>query len=191
GDGQFFWQNDDAQFVHGSFFVAAFRVLEFFNPVENLAEISRRINGQLVADVDSQNAREIAPEHGRFAIEIELALFDELAKWDDFFFRAWIDSADNRRESLLLKLDDHWTLHERRGRDDMRRVVDLAFNLAPIAHHVIASDENVRVEVDDLLPQLAIEPGHHRDDENQNRNPKRNADDRDQRDDRNEGAFRF
>src|SRR5262249_15920573 len=64
GDGKFLRQNNVAQFVERLLFVVPLCVLQAFNPVENLAEISRRVNGELVADVHPQNAREIAAEHG-------------------------------------------------------------------------------------------------------------------------------
>jgi len=37
----------------------------------------------------------------------------------------------------------------------------------PIAHHIFAFHKNVRIEIDDFLPQLPIEAGHDRDDQNQ------------------------
>src|SRR5205085_8807924 len=63
--------------------------------------------------------------------------------------------------------------------------------LTPVAHDVLAFHENVRVEINDLLPKLAIETGHHRDHQNQHRHAERNADDGDQGDDGEECAFRF
>ncbi|MEY2541204.1 MAG: hypothetical protein QOI22_806, partial [Verrucomicrobiota bacterium] len=56
---------------------------------------------------------------------------------------------------------------------------------------VLAFHENVGVEINDLLPQLAVETGHHRDDKNQNGHAERNPDDRDQGDYGEECAFRF
>ena len=78
GDGQLFWQNDIAQLVDGRFLFVALGVLESLNPVEDLSEIARRINGQLVADTDLQFARDVDPEHDRFAVEIQLPLLNEL-----------------------------------------------------------------------------------------------------------------
>ena len=63
--------------------------------------------------------------------------------------------------------------------------------LAPIAHDVLAFHENMRVEINYLLPQLAIETGHHRDHKNEHRHAERHADDRDQSDDGEECALRF
>ena len=52
GDGQFLRQNNIAQFVDRFLLFLALRVLEFFNAIENFAEIARRIDGDLVADID-------------------------------------------------------------------------------------------------------------------------------------------
>jgi len=108
-----------------------------------------------------------------------------------FFFLSGIDSPHHRRQSLVLKLGNDWALHERRSRDHVRRVVDLLLKCSPVTHHVLAFHENVRVEINDLLSQLAIETGHHRDHENQHRYTERHADDRDQRDNGKKSAFRF
>ena len=57
--------------------------------------------------------------------------------------------------------------------------------------NVLSADENVRIEIDHLLPKFAIEPGHDRDDENQDRDAERDAENRDQRDDGKKRALRF
>ena len=49
----------------------------------------------------------------------------------------------------------------------------------------------VRVETEDLALKLAIEPRHHRDDQNKNGDPQGDAEDRDHGDDRNRGALRL
>src|SRR5206468_12785403 len=70
-------------------------------------------------------------------------------------------------------------------------VIYLYLQLPPVAHNVLAFHDYVRVEVYYLLPQLAIETGHHRNHENEHGHNERNADDRDQGDDGKKGAFRF
>ena len=52
GDGQFLWQNNIAQLVDRFFLLITFRVLEFFDAFENFAEVTWRIDGDLVADID-------------------------------------------------------------------------------------------------------------------------------------------
>ena len=102
-----------------------------------------------------------------------------------------IDSANHRREPAILELHDHRPLDVRRGRDDAGRVANLHAEIAPIAHDVFGADENVRVEVDHFLPQLAIESGHDRDDKNEHSDAEHHAHHRDERDDGKERALRF
>jgi hypothetical protein len=49
----------------------------------------------------------------------------------------------------------------------------------------------VRIELDHFLAQLAVEPSHDRDHKDEHRYAKRHAEDRNQRDDRQECALRF
>ena len=191
GDGQVFWQNDLAQFIERFLFVGALRILEVLNLVENLAKISGGIDRQFVANIDAQDAGEIAPEDGRFAVEIELAFFYELANRNHFFFLGRVYSANDRRQTLVLEFDNDRTLHERRRRDHVRCAVDLLLKRSPVAHDVLAFHENVRVEINYLLPQLTIETGHYRNHENQHSHAERDAHNRDQSDDGEKCAFRF
>jgi hypothetical protein len=73
----------------------------------------------------------------------------------------------------------------------VRCAVDLLLKRSPVAHDVLAFHENVRVEINYLLPQLTIETGHYRNHENQHGHAERDADDRDQSDDGEKCAFRF
>ncbi len=191
GDGQIFWQNNLAQFIERFLFVCALRVFEILNLIENLSEVSGGINGQLVANIDAQDAGEITAEHGRFAVEIELTFFNELANRNHFFFLGRVDPSHHRRQSLVLEFNNDRALNERRGRDHVRRVVDLLLKCSPVAHHVLAFHKNVRVKIDYFLPQLAIETGHHRNHENQHSHAKRDTDDRNQSDDGQKCTFRF
>ena len=168
GDRQFLRQDDFAQFIDRLAFVLALGFLQFFYAVENFAEVARRINRQLVADVDLEFARQFHPEHGRFSLEIERALLDELFQRHDLLFLGRIDAANHRREALILELDDDRALHIRRGPDHAGRVPDFHREIAPIAQDVLGADENVRVEIDHLLPQLAVESGHDRNDQDEN-----------------------
>src|SRR5437660_5356215 len=165
GDRELLRQNHFTQLINGFFFLLSFRVLEFFNAIENLAKVSGRIDRQFVTDVDLQFAREIDSKHGRFAVEIEFAVFNEFAQLNDVLFLRRIDAADQRRQPAILKFHDYRTLHIRRSRNDARDVVDLRFERTPIAQNVFGRDENVRVKIDHLLPQLAVEAGHDRDHE--------------------------
>src|SRR5438270_494770 len=79
GHGDVFRQNDIAQLVDRFLLLVAVRVLQFLNAVENLPEISGRINGELVANADAQLPRKIDTEHDRFAFEIEFSLDNEFA----------------------------------------------------------------------------------------------------------------
>src|SRR5262249_7268840 len=185
------WKDDITQFVDGGFGLRALCVLEFFYSVQNLAKIPRRIDGQFVAHVDSQNAGKIASEHGRLAIEIELSFFNESADRDHFFLRGQVDSANHRRQSLILEFHNHRALDKGRGRDHVRRVRDLFLQRAPVTQNVLTLDENVCVEIDDFLAQLAIESGHYRNHKNHHGHAQGHTDDRDQRDDGKKGAFGF
>ena len=90
-----------------------------------------------------------------------------------------------------MKFDNDRPLSEWRGRDHVRRAVDLLLNGPPVAHYVFAFHQNVRVEIDDLLPQLAIEPGHNRNHQNEHSHAERHTDDRDQGDNGEKSALRF
>ena len=81
--------------------------------------------------------------------------------------------------------------HVGRGRDHAFRVAHLTVRSRQSRSTSCVVTSDVRVEIDHLLPQLAIEPGHDRDDQDQHRHAERHADDRDQRDDRDERALRF
>src|ERR1700736_1724346 len=155
GHRQLFWQNDVAELVDGSFLFVPFGVLEFLNTVEDLTEISGRIDGQLFADTDLQFARDVDPENDRFAVEIQFALLNELSQRNDAFLLFWINAANHRRESTLLEFDDYRALHIRRARNHARHAVDLLFQRAPVVQDVFARDQNVGVEIDDLLPQFS------------------------------------
>src|SRR4029077_8115858 len=179
------------QFIERFLFVRALRILEVLNLVENLAKISGGIDGQFVANIDAQDAGEIAPEHGRFAVEIELACLYELANRNHFFFLGRVYSANDRRQTLVLEFDYDRALHEWRRRDHVRCAVDLLLKRSPVAHDVLAFHQNVRVEINYLLPQLTIETAHYRNHKNQHSHAERDADNRDQRDDGEKCAFRF
>src|SRR5205807_3145125 len=131
-------------------------------------QITRRINRELVTHVDLELARQFHAEHRRLSLEIEHAFFYELFQRHDFFLLGRIDAANEGRESVILELDDHGTLDVGRGPDHPGCVANLHSEIAPIAQNVLSGDKNMRVEIDHLLSQLAIESGHHGDDENEN-----------------------
>src|ERR1043166_1350092 len=191
GNGEFLRQNHIAQFIDGLFFLRALRVLEFLNSVEDLAEVTGRIDGQFLAHDDLQFPGELASEHDRFALEIEAAALNEFAQRHDLFFLGRVDAANQRREAPILKLDDHRPLHIRRGRDYARRLVDLVFERPPIAQYVLSRDENMRIEIDHFLAQLTVKPGHNLDHKNEHRDAEHHAEHRDQRDDGKKRALRL
>ena len=78
GHGQLFRQHDFAQFVDRLALLAALRFLQLLHAVEDFAEITGRINGQLVPDVDVKFAGQLHPEHGRVAIQIERSFNNEV-----------------------------------------------------------------------------------------------------------------
>ena len=137
-------------------------------------------------------SRELDPEHGRIAFEIEFAALDEFAQRDDLFF---LPRRQSRESSV--RAGDSGTRqspapHVRRRRDHARRIADFHREIAPIrSGHLRVADENVRVEVDHFLAQLAIESGHDRDDQNEHGHTERHAEDGDERDDRKKRALRF
>ena len=118
-------------------------------------------------------------------------MLDELVQRNNLLLLRWIDTANHRREPAVLELDDHRSLHIRRGRNHARHMIDLSLQCAPIVHDVLGRDENVRIEIDHLLAQLAIEPSHDGDHENQHRYPEHHAQHRDEGDDREKRALRF
>jgi hypothetical protein len=79
GNCQFFGQDDIAQLVDRFLFFVALGILQFFDAIENLSKIARRINRDLVADIRLQFSRELNPEHCRFAFQVEVAVFDEFS----------------------------------------------------------------------------------------------------------------
>ena len=161
-DGQFLWQDYVTQLVDRFFFFVALRVLQFLNAIQDLAEITGRINCDLIADMRLQFPRELNTEHGGFAFQIELAVFDELLQRDHRFLPRRIDAANHGREPPVLKFGDHRTLNVRRGRDYPGRIVDLPFERSPIPQNIVGAHENMRIEIDHFLAQLAVKPGHHR-----------------------------
>ena len=92
---------------------------------------------------------------------------------------------------LCLELDDDRALDVRRGRRPPPACSDFHRQIAPLAQDVFGADQDVRIEIDHLLPQLPIEARHHRDDKNEHHHSEHHTDDRDEGDDRNEGAFRL
>ena len=73
---------------------SALRLLQLLYPIENFAEISRRINRHLVAYVDLEFARELHAEQRRVAFQIERARLQELLERHDFLFLHRIDAAN-------------------------------------------------------------------------------------------------
>src|ERR1017187_7086082 len=191
GEGQFFRQNHVAQFIDRFFFFHAFSVLELLNSIQDLTKIARRINRDLVADFDAQLSRKLNAQHGRLAFKIQFPLLNELAQRNDFLFLFRIDATDHRREPAIFEFDDNGALNEGRGRDHAGRMVEVRLERPPVVQNVFADHENVGVEIDHLLPQLAIEPSHHRDDEDEHGYTERHPQDRDQCNDREKGALRF
>src|SRR5437879_13421723 len=124
-------------------------------------------------------------------MQIYLTFLYDLSNRNHSIFLSRVDSADHRIQALVLEFDNDRALHERRARDHVWGVVDLLLQRPPVAHNVLAFHENVRVEVDYLLPQLAIETGHHRNHENEHSHAERNADDRDQGEDGKKGTSRL
>src|SRR5207249_5655055 len=110
-------------------FVRALRILEVLNLVENLAKISGGIDRQFVANIDAQDAGEIAPEDGRFAVEIELAFFYELANRNHFFFLGRVYSANDRRQTLVLEFDNDRTLRSEEHTSELQSRFDLVCRL--------------------------------------------------------------
>src|SRR6266850_2208003 len=191
GDSQFFRKNHIAQFVDCFFLFFALRVLQFLNGVEDLAEIARRINCHLIADADSEFSRQLNPEHRRFSFQVELAEFDELLEWNDFLFLLGINTANQRCKPPVVEFYNHRSLHKRGRGDYARRFIDFGLERAPLVEHVLGSNQNVRIEIDDFLTQLPIESGHDRNHKDQHGHAELNADDRDQRDDGKKCALRF
>ena len=162
GDGQFLRQNYVAQFIDRFFFFVVLRVLQFLNAVQDLAEITGRINCNFIADMHLQFSRKLDSQHRRFAFQIEPAEFNELLQRNDLLLLYGIDPANHGREPPVLKFHNHRPLDVGSRRNDARRMVDLRFERSPVAQNVFRAHQNVRIEIDHFLAQLAIEPGHHR-----------------------------
>jgi len=63
GDSQLFRENYIAQFVDRFPLFFALCVLQLLNAVQNLAEITRRIDCELIADGDSEFSRQLNPKN--------------------------------------------------------------------------------------------------------------------------------
>ena len=72
-----------------------------------------------------------------------------------------------------------------------RRFIDFGLECSPVAEHVLGSDQNVRIEIDDFLTQLPIESGHDRNHKDQHGHAEHHANDRDQCDDGEKCTLRF
>src|SRR2546428_9509760 len=94
GDSQFFPQADVTQLVDRLFFFVSLGILEFFDAIEDLAKIAWRIDRDFITDVRLQFTRKLNAEHGRFAFQVELAVFDEFSQRDDLFFLYGIDATN-------------------------------------------------------------------------------------------------
>src|SRR6266508_240952 len=94
GNSQFFRQDDVTQLVDRLFFFVSLGILEFFDAVEDLAKIAWRIDRDLITDVRLQFTRELDPDPGRFAFQIELAVFDKFSQRNDLLFLSGIDTAN-------------------------------------------------------------------------------------------------
>ena len=166
-------------------------VLQLLYAIENLAQIARRIDGQLVAHIDVQLARKFDPNHGRVALQVQLPALDELAQGNHFFFLFQFHSANQWRQATPVELDNHRPLHIRRGRDHARRVPNLHRQVTPVAQDILRRDQNVRVELHHLLSQLAIETSHDRDNQDEYRHAQGHPQNGDERDDGNKRPLRF
>ena len=164
---QFFRQDYVAQLIDRFFFLFSLGIFQFFDAIENLSKIARRIDCDFVPDVCLQFSRKLNPKYGRFAFQIEIAVFDEFSQRDDLLFFCGIDTANHWGDSLVLKFDDHRSLDVGSRRNHARRVVDFCFEYSPVAQHVLRAHENVCIEIDHFLTQLTIEPGHDRNHQDQ------------------------
>src|SRR6266481_2426740 len=191
GNRQFLRQDDIAQLVDRLFFFVSLGIFQFFDAIENLSKIARRIDGEFVTDICLQFSRKLNPEYGRFAFQIEVAVFDEFSQRDDLLFLRGIDTANHRGDSLVLKFYDHRSLDVGSRRNHARRVVDFCFECSPVAQDILCAHENVCIEIDYFLTQLTIKPGHDGNHEDQHRYAQHHTENRDQCDDREKRALRF
>src|SRR4029077_2921548 len=117
--------------------------------------------------------------------------FDEFLEWYDFLFLLGINTANQRCEPPVVEFYNHRSLHKRGRGDYARRFIDFGLERAPLVEHVLGSDQNVRIKIDDFLPQLPIESGHDRNHKDQHGHAEHYANDRDQGDDREKCTLRF
>src|SRR5437667_8275861 len=120
-NGQFFRQDYLAQLINRFFFFLSLGIFQLFNAIENLSKIARRIDCDFVPDVYLQFSRKLNPKYGRFALQIEIAVFDEFSQRDDLLFFCWIDTANHWGDSLVLKLYVHLSLDVDSRRKHARR----------------------------------------------------------------------
>ena len=124
GNGEFFREHDFTQVIDRFLFLRALLLVEDFQLVEDLAQVARRINSELVAHREAELLGQIDADYGRIALEIELAQLNEFADRNHLLFLRGINPADHRRETPVLKFHDHGPLDVGCGRDHAGSVAD-------------------------------------------------------------------
>src|SRR4029450_4179245 len=102
----------------------AWLLVEAFQLVEDLAEVARRIDSELVTNRQAELLCQIDTDYGRITLEVELAKLDEFADRDALLFLGGINPPDHWRETPVLKFHDHRPLDVGSGRDYAGSVAD-------------------------------------------------------------------
>ena len=186
-DLEFGWQDHLLQSGDICRFVA--RALDAVEFVKDLVEIPRRENRHILADAHSEFAGEFRADHGLVAIQVIAAIDDEIRDIHDLALEFGIDAPDFWSEAAVLIFHNDRALNEWRGGFDMRIFHRLLRCGLPVFQNPAVADDNMGIEADDLAAEFLLEAGHHRNDQNQNHDPERDSEDRNQGDDRKKGAL--
>ena len=100
------------------------------------------------------------------------------------------DAADDDAGDALAGREHHLAVDERRRGDHAGRVAHRGEDLVGVADRARVRDHHdVRVEPEDTVAQILLEPGHHREHDVERHDADHDADDGDHRDEGNERLF--
>lgn len=185
-------QAGDFEILREDRFIIA-RAAAFFHALE----VGGRVDGDMITHGDIKIISGADADENAVAFEIEFALNNAGGKAGEVFFMDGIDTAnvlgeDGRLGDLGLRFEQG--LGDDVGSDagDFGVFANFLDILFVVAHGSTAQHANadMGIETEDAVAQFAVEPGHDTDDDDEDGHAEGDADDGDESDDRNKGAFR-
>ena len=188
GHGEFQWKDHFAQLAGRFGFVPA--LFHGVDPVNDLIQVPRRIDGDGVAHAHAENAGESGSQNGFIALEFQLPGDHEVLQSGDLTFDLGVDGANLRGEAAPHEFGQHGALDKRGHAGDTFNRADLRGLGRPVKNDRFTAGHEVRIEAEDFAPQFLFEAGHDRNNEDEHHDADGDTKNRNNRDQAEEGALR-